>query len=423
MSSESNTQSTEMPEEFPKLLSSMINDIRLVFPEYAPLIAKWWKEKEQYNYIEEEADRNAAFAKAEAKCLAKLFDFCKRKYPPRFFDILYSCETMFAEDSDVDTEFLPQIHFRSLWNDPNISEKTRETIWKYLQLVLFSVVGTMESKDGFGDTAKLFEAVDEGEFKSKLQDTLAQIQELFEKAETGEEGTPQSETTTPPIDPEQMHEHLSSMLGGKIGQLAQEIASETAQDFNLNMDEGGDVKEVFAKLLRNPTRLMGIVQKIGTRLDEKIKAGDIKESELIAETTELLGRMKDMPGMGGLFSGMGLGNKTKVNVNAMEAQLNQRMKMAKMKERMRSKVESKREAKEAEAASAANANVAAAPVLSEEEMNKKMEELYQLFAESEKPQKTPRKPAAAAATSATNPPVGKEKAPTSSGKPKGKGKK
>ena len=61
----------------------------------------------------------------------------------------------------------------------DISEKTRETIWKYLQLILFSIVGSLENKDAFGDTAKLFEAINAEEFKSKLEDTLSQMQHLF----------------------------------------------------------------------------------------------------------------------------------------------------------------------------------------------------------------------------------------------------
>ena len=75
---------------------------------------------------------------------------------------------MFKENSTLDTEFLPHIHFKTLWK-LDISQKTRETIWKYLQLILFCIIGTIENREAFGDTAKLFEAINADDFKDKLQ--------------------------------------------------------------------------------------------------------------------------------------------------------------------------------------------------------------------------------------------------------------
>jgi hypothetical protein len=95
---------------------------------------------------------------------------------------------------------------------------------------------------------------------------------------------------------------------------------------------------------------MKMVQNIGSKIDEKIKSGEIKESELMQEGMDLLNKMKDMPGMGDMqkmFSQMGipgLGRGAKLNMGAMEAQLNRNMKTAKMKERMKTKVENKKNA-------------------------------------------------------------------------------
>ena len=44
---------------------------------------------------------------------------------------------------------------------------TKSTIWKYLQLILFSIVPNITSEDSFGDSAKLFEAINQDEFKEK----------------------------------------------------------------------------------------------------------------------------------------------------------------------------------------------------------------------------------------------------------------
>ena len=39
----------------------------------------------------------------------------------------------------------------------------KEIIWKYLQLILFSIIGNIHNDGDFKDTAKLFEYIDENE--------------------------------------------------------------------------------------------------------------------------------------------------------------------------------------------------------------------------------------------------------------------
>jgi hypothetical protein len=294
---------------------------------------------------------------------------------------------MFKEDSEVDTEFLPKIHFKNLWQC-DISNKTRETIWKYLQLILFSIVGTLDNKEAFGDTAKLFEAINEEEFKGKLQETLSQMQDLFDLSGNFGENLREGLNPSDLPDPEQINHHIAGMLDGKIGQLAKEIAEETAANLNMDFDGANDMKDVFSKLMKNPTKLMGLVKTVGDKLDSKIKSGELKESEMIEEATEIMNKMKNMPGMGNIQSllskmGMGgLGGGGKVNTGAMEAQLNQRLKMAKMKERIRAKAE-------------ANAIAKAAAQLQSQQSEQALqsmniEETLQFINSAEKPERTPR---------------------------------
>ena len=84
---------------------------------------------------------------------------------------------MFTSD-DYNTKFLPNIEFKNLWKE-DISDKTRDVIWKYLQLILFSVSKGLEDGESFGDTAKLFEAIDEGDLKNKLEETMNEMNSSF----------------------------------------------------------------------------------------------------------------------------------------------------------------------------------------------------------------------------------------------------
>ena len=173
----------KIPDEFPKIIKDFVSDIKATFPEYQPFISKWWKEKDaflDYDGTKEETEK--AMKQSQENSIAFVFKFCLKKFPPRFFEILYQDEKMFKEDSDIDTEFLPYIHFKNLW-ECDISDKTKTTIWKYLQLILFSIVGTIENRDAFGDSAKLFESINEDEFKGKLEETLEQMKGIFEKQE------------------------------------------------------------------------------------------------------------------------------------------------------------------------------------------------------------------------------------------------
>jgi hypothetical protein len=339
---------TKIPEEFFKVIKDFTRDIKATFPEVIPLVNKWWKDSSEFDYIEDEAERNKSISEYETSCVTFLFTYCQKKFPLRFFEILYQNDEMFKDDSTLDTEFLPHIHFKNLWQF-DITQKTRDTIWKYLQLILFSVVGTLDNRDAFGDTAKLFEAINEDEFKIKLEETLKQMEGLFEKQET--ENEDKSNKTEPSNMPNanDIHDHINGMLDGQLGKLAKEIAEETANDLNMDMENVTDMKDVFNNLIKNPTKLMGLVKNVGEKLDTRIKSGEIKESELIAEATEIMNKMKNMPGMDNIQSmlskmgipGLGGKNGGKVNTAAMEAQMNKNMKNAQMRERMKSKVEQK----------------------------------------------------------------------------------
>jgi hypothetical protein len=377
----------EVPEEFAKVIKDFVGDLKTTFPEYDSLISKWWKDKSLFAYIENEEERNKAIQASEITSTKLIFTFCQKKLPPRFFDILYKNEDIFKPDYEGDTEFLPHIHFKNLWQF-DLSQTTRDTIWKYLQLIMFAIVGSLNNKEAFGDSAKLFEAINQDEFKSKLEETLTQMQGFFDLngKETGEKG----ETEIPNFNMGDMpnandiQDHITGMLEGKLGKLAKEIAEETAEGLDMDMENVTDVKDVFQRLIKNPTKLMGLVKSVGDKLDTRIKSGEIKESELIAEASELMNKMKDMPGMGNIQSmlnKMGMGNLGgmggKVNTGAMEAQLNKRMKMAQMKERMKAKSEAK---------AAANASASSAspqPTISEEEILK-------IFSTGEKVDRTPR---------------------------------
>jgi hypothetical protein len=392
--------------DFKKIISDFVADIATVFPEHSDACATLY-----------------------GMDTAVVFEHCKRTYAPQFFNILYRNDTvLFAEP----IELLPGLNFKALWETPDVSDATKEAIWKYLQLVMFSVVSDLSDTSTFGDAAKLFEAIDETVLKSKLEEVMEQMQDIFKDKDGGaasgshDTDASASAASTPEdnaapdgaFDPNSMHEHLSGLLGGKIGNLAKEIAEETAAELNLDPSNDASVQSAFQNLFKNPGKLMGIVKTVGQKLDSKLKSGEIKESEIMQEASDLMKKMKKMPGvnnmadllkkmggmggMGGMdgmadmakmAASMGLGGKHgKFNMGAMQSHLNQNMKTAQTKERLQQKLEQRRAAMVAEAQKAVQAAQAAqaaqAPLV---------------FSTGEKVERTPRIPTAV--SSDTNAPA------------------
>ena len=360
-----------IPEEFTKVISDFVRDIQRTFPEYGPFIQKWWKTSDDFKHIEDEDERLRQFTKRKEADVMFLYKFCYKKYPPRFFEILNHDVSIFSEDSEIDTEFLPFVHFKNLWQD-DISEDTRTTIWKYLQLILFSVVNNVKDKNVFGEASQMFQDMDENDFKDKLDNALDEIKGIFEN-KVGEDG---EQTEIPMHNAEDLHSHLSGMFSGKLGDLAREIAEETAQEINMDTDGATDVKDVFNKMFQNPGKLMGLAQTVGSKLEDKMKSGDISEAELMREASEMMTKMKDIPGMGdmqSMLSKLGL-NKGggKVDVKGMQHRMGQEMRKQQARENAKKMAEKKRQQ---QSMAQANVKITQEPMYTDEEIINMMSEV------------------------------------------------
>ena len=397
----------QIPEEFKKVIFEFLADISNTFPEYKNTLSLFLDSNGIKLHSETVAESETQ------KVVAILYEYCSKVYPERFFDILYKNEKIFDDNNDeyakVNTHFLPNIDFKVLWNTEGISDATRETIWKYLQLILMTIITNIDDRKSFGDAANLFEAINEDELRNKLEETIQQMYNMFEGSKSngdnghndnvdnsnsnesndenshsngefnffdwaknmnkGGSGGDGETDASANANAESIHDHISQILNGKIGKLAKEIAEETAKDVDFDMDFGGesgenvDFKNVFQKMFKNPGKLMSLVKNVGSKLDQKFKSGEIKESELMQEASDLLSKMKGMPGMNnladmlnkmgmsGMMGGMG-GSKSKVNIGAMQSHLQRNAKLSQMKERMQQKLKLQQQQREAALAAA-----------------------------------------------------------------------
>ena len=330
----------EIPEGFTKIVTDFLNDINTSYPEF-----------------EKQTQENLSMVEND---LLQMYKYCKDVYPERFFDILYQNEEIFS-DSEKNVVFLPNIDFKNVWTD-EISDQTKEIIWKYLQLILFTVVGNVDNSKMFGETSKLFEAIDEDSLKKKLEETIKEMSNIFDLSnnpmnfENFQDVSGVNMGDLP--DAEELHNHISGLMGGKLGKLANEIAEETAKELDLDLEDASDISDVFQRLFKNPGKLINMVKKVGNKIEQKIKSGEIKESELMEEAQEMMKKMNTMPGMKNfqkMFGNMGMpgmGGK-KMNMGHFNTAMHNNIKKSKQRERMLEKLKRRKEA----AAAAAAGNV------------------------------------------------------------------
>jgi hypothetical protein len=380
-------ENIEVPENFQSVIRDFTCDLTVTFPEYAHLWQKWTTDNVDIDEI-----------KALVYHVSQIF-------PERFFDILYQNEDIFdvSNKNEIRTDFLPNVDFRVLFNTTGVSETTKNAIWKYLQLILVNILGTVKSKGDFGSTANLFEGIDENALHEKLAETMESVSDFFhnlgggldgdnnpfsgdytddtnESSEENEnDGNSGSSTENGKTNgqhgsngaknmpnAEYLHDHLNGLFNGKIGSLAKELAEEISHDMqHLFEDEGSAVpgengvksdvrttQDLLKKMIKNPKKIMEIIKTIGTKLNDKMKNGEINEEDIMKEATDILGKMK---GMGGkkemaqftdLFKTIGksMGMDTK-NMKMNMGAVNKMQSKFMTKERMMQKLEQRRQAK------------------------------------------------------------------------------
>jgi len=293
-------------------------------------------------------------------------------YPARFFDILYQNEEIFVEGSDQDVYFFPNMSFRLIFNSEGLSENSKKIIWKYLQLMLFTVVGSLDNKNEFGETAELFAGIDENELQTKLNETMQNLTGFFENIPTTDSSTNEGEKqesnegekqesneggsdpfanmfkNMPNIkgmpDISNLQDTLKTLFDGKIGALAKEMAEEIADDFKdvlgNDMDNTTNPQDVIKKLMKNPAKISKLIKTVSSKLDTKMKDGSISKDEIMKEAGDMMSQMKQMGGMDNMkemfetmSKSMGLGKGAKFDKNKMNQMLKREENKNKMKQR------------------------------------------------------------------------------------------
>jgi hypothetical protein len=140
----------------------------------------------------------------------------------------------------------------------------------------------------------LLETFQSKEFNDKLTETINSLQQQLEEEKDKQHHDHQQQEQQ---QQEKQEKTFETLMDTKLANLAKEIADETTIDFQDGMENIKDVNGVFEHIMKDPVKLMNIVKNVGEKLDDKMKKGDLNETELLSEAASLMERMKDMPGM------------------------------------------------------------------------------------------------------------------------------
>ena len=253
------------------LFSDFIRDLSKVYPEIKSVLYR--------NYED-------CLVESDNKCLC---DFPKLN---RFLDLIGDYEKYIVDKNleffDLEVEFLEEISFKRLW-EKNISNKTRESIWKYLQTFqLISI--NLKSGEALKDVLSVETKVD----KSTAKD-LKKMKKLSE-------GVQSSDTTEGENELDKM---LGPLMDSGIGEIAKEVAeSLDVENMFGSVDGNSNPMDLMAQLM-NPEKMGSIFQNINSVMEKKMESGELSKEGLKSEAEGMMGKMGENPMFKNMMQGMG----------------------------------------------------------------------------------------------------------------------
>ena len=195
-----------------------------------------------------------------------------------------------------DTELLEEISFKRLW-EKNISDKTKETIWKYLQT--FTIINiNLNSGEAL---KKILKNEDNAEIKKedisdkKTAKDLKNLKKLTENIQSNTENSL----------PDGFDNMFGNIMDTDIGKLAKNVADDMNIESMLgDINDNEEPMAIMQKMI-NPDTIGTLFKNISGALDNKVKKGDIDPNKLKNEAENICESMKGNPIFESLMGSMG----------------------------------------------------------------------------------------------------------------------
>ena len=249
-----------------KLFKSFIDDIISVFPEYKKRLEGYYKEA-----IESDDKNNS-----------KIVDFLK--------NIDEISEKVIEKDIhlfDEDPIILQNVSFKLLWNS-DISNQTKNNIWKYLQTFCIINIQSTSSIEKMNEVIKLIDSNEKVKDKETVK-TMKKLKKLNENFDV------QKIEEVIRDNPESIGEGVTKMDSMFENTSIGKIAKEITQDLDIEniVSQGGGIEGLFSN-----GGMANIMQSISTKMSDN--EGKMDTQKLMEEATAICGSMEGNP----LFSSL-----------------------------------------------------------------------------------------------------------------------
>jgi len=276
-----------------------------------------------------------------ADCLGdqpkKLSDLPKLQ---KFLDNLHKYESFITKKDETfftqDVEYLEDISFEKLWSK-NISDKTRESLWKYFQtFTLISI--NLQSNDALQNA---LQSIQDDNFDTDELTDKKVAKDLKKLKKLSQEVQKEVVEKEDELDLENM---MKPLMDSGIGSIAKEVA-ETMDIEGMfgSMNPNANPMEVMAQMM-NPDKMGSIFQNINQVMEKKKESGEFSEESLKKEAEGMYGQMGDNPLFGNLMNQMNPDQMHQAKEEGEEGEANEEKEenREKLKKKLREKKEERR---------------------------------------------------------------------------------
>ena len=255
-----------MSENVNKLFKSFIDDIINVFPEYKGRLLSYYKE-----VVETKKNDHP-----------KIIEFLKNM-DEISEQVINKDVTLFEEDPII----LQNVSFKLIWNS-DISDQTRNSIWKYLQTFCIVNIQSESTTEKINDVIKLIDSNEKVKDKETVRN-MKKLKKLNEEFDIKEIKKIISE------NPESIDQGVNQMdtmfENTNIGKIAKEITQDL--DIESIVSNGGGIEDLLTG-----GGMANIMKTITSKMSDK--EGQMDTDQLMKEATEICGSMEGNP----LFSSL-----------------------------------------------------------------------------------------------------------------------
>ena len=206
-------------------------------------------------------------------------------------------ECIFEEDELL----LTDISFKNIWTT-NISYKTKETIWKYLQTFCLLSINHQSNKDLQDALSNLSDDKTIEITDKKIASDVKKIKKMTENiqepiAEEIKNDIVEANPANPvnPLEGDNPFAQMEQMMqSSEIGKIAQQVSESINMEELLGSGDSDNPIEIFQKLMNGDAmgKIMGSIHNV---VNEKVESGELNKDSMVNEAQGLYQNMGSNP--------------------------------------------------------------------------------------------------------------------------------